>query len=120
MAFPVDEVAVITGEEHLGRSLPDALRTRLMRDNGGEVRTTDDIWQLHPVFDRSDRKRIARTANHILRETAAAKDWWGFPEDAVAVAANGAGDLLILLPEDDRIHRWSHETAATEPVNVLW
>lgn len=120
MAFPVDEAAISAAEKQLGRSLPADHRERLMRDNGGEVRTLDDIWTLHPVFDESDRKRIARTANHILRETAAAKDWWGFPEDAVAIAANGTGDLLVLLPDYDRVHRWDHETGTAEPVEVLW
>lgn len=107
MAFPVDEAAVMAEEEQLGRRLPGELRARLMRDNGGEVRAADDIWQLHPVFDRSDRRRIARTAGHILRETESAKKWWGFPDDAVAVAANGTGNQLVLLPGDDRVHRWS-------------
>lgn len=120
MPFPVDEAAVMAEEGQLGRRLPDELRARLTRDNGGEVHAADDIWQLHPVFDRRDRKRVARTAGHILRETAAAKKWWGFPAGAVAVAANGTGNLLVLLPDDDRVHRWSHETGEVRPVEVLW
>jgi hypothetical protein len=55
-----------------GRTLPTSLRSRLMRDNGGEIEvdgypSDDATWSLHPVWDRSDSGRTARTANHIER-----------------------------------------------------
>lgn len=120
MAFPVDEAVISAVEKQLGRRFPASHRERLMKNNGGEIRAADDIWQLHPVFDRSDRKRIARTANRILRETASAQEWTGFPESAIAIAANGTGNLRVLMPDDDGVHRWSHETGTVEPVEVLW
>lgn len=56
----------------LDRTLPTSLRSRLMRDNGGEIEvdgypSDDATWSLHPVWGRSDRRRIARTANHFER-----------------------------------------------------
>jgi hypothetical protein len=72
------------------------------------------------VFDDSDRKRAGRTANHIFRETQNARQWHGFPTGAVAVAANGTGDLLVFLAGggdtlSGRLHHWDHETAECSP-----
>ena len=47
--FPVSEQRIIEAEQALGRGLPQELRQRLMRDNGGEVIVDDDDWFLHPV-----------------------------------------------------------------------
>jgi hypothetical protein len=68
MPFPVDVALIHEAERQLGRKLPMDLRVRLHRENGGEVRALGDMWRLFPVFDASDRRRIARTANHIVRE----------------------------------------------------
>ena len=76
MAFPVSEDKIIAAETSIGWPLPKPLRTRLLADNGGSVHAKgdpDDIWWLHPVWDNTDRKRMGRTANHILRQTGAAR-----------------------------------------------
>ena len=69
---------------------------------------------IHPVWDDGDRKRMRRTANHVLVETEQAKKWHGFPQSAVVIASNGHGDLLIVLPGSGSIHRWDHEEALLE------
>jgi SMI1 / KNR4 family (SUKH-1) len=132
MPFPVDEERVAAAEDALGRRLPDALRQRLMRDNGGDAeaaaahprpgaqRDIDPHWQLHPVWDDSDRKRAARSANHIVRETAEARAWDGFPADAIAIASNGTGDRLILQPGKDELALWDHETGEVQALRVSW
>jgi hypothetical protein len=88
----------------------------MLRDNGGTVRAGGDHWELFPFFDGSDRKRIARTCNDIVRETTEARKWPGFPAGAVAIASNGTGDLLIFLPDPERpsdllpgVLWWCHE-----------
>ena len=65
-------------------------------------RRLERLWQLHPVFDDSDRKRMGRTANHLVRETAVARGWSGFPAEAIAIGANGSGDRLVLMPAGER------------------
>ena len=120
MAFPVAEIHIAAEEQKLGRVLPVELRARLLRQNGGEVRTSDDIWQIFPVFDPSDRKRIARTANHIERETASLRKWTDFPAGTVALAANGSGDALILCAGSGTSRRWHHETGKATLVVVEW
>jgi hypothetical protein len=120
MAFPTTEDRIAAAEAQLGTRLPAEYRNRLISQNGGELETADDSWQVFPVFDSSDRKRASRSANHIVRETQQAATWPGFPEGAVAIASNGTGDLLVFLPRDKnqldgRVQLWSHETQECTP-----
>ncbi len=117
MPFPTSEEFVAAAELQLGIALPDSLRARLLQGNGGELEATGDSWTLFPVADTSDRKRLTRTANHIVLETQNARRWPGFPELGVPIAANGSGDYLILLPDrpgssqlGSGVFLWDHET----------
>ncbi len=98
MPFPTTLEFIVEAESQLGVQLPKSFRAHLLASNGGEVDVEDDTWQVYPVFDKSDRKRIARTANHIVYETKQARSWPGFPEQAIAIADNGSGDKLVYLP----------------------
>jgi hypothetical protein len=121
----VGENRIEEAEGELGRQLPVALRDRLMRDNGGEIEVDgypgdNPIWYLLPVWDPSDRRRIARTANHIVRETREAHDTIGdLPAGSIVIADNGTGDLLLLLADDDVVW-WDHETDEIESVALDW
>ena len=120
MPFPVSEQRIIEAERALGRTLPQELRRRLMRNNGGEVVVEDDDWSLHPVWDPTDRKTKGRTASHILAETAAARSWVSFPPDGVSLASNGSGDRLITCGNGDHVFMWEHETGECLPVGADW
>ncbi|MNR26446.1 SMI1 / KNR4 family protein [compost metagenome] len=107
----------------MGVRFPEAFRERLRRQNGGELVVGNEVWIVHPVFDSSDRKRVGRTANHILRETEAAREWPGFPSGAIAVAENGTGDRLVFLSDTlgqtalgSTVYHWEHEGGTLEPV----
>lgn len=120
MAITTTEDRVAAAEAQLGARLPTEYRNRLIANNGGDLETADDVWQVFPVFDDTDRTRASRSANHIVREAQQASGWPGFPRGAVAVAANGTGDLLIFLPGVDgtcngRLQRWSHESHECSP-----
>ena len=125
MPFPVGEDRIEEAEGELGRRLPVVVRDRLMRDNGGEIEVhgypgDNPIWYLHPVWDATDRRRIARTANHIVRETREAHDTIGdLPAGSIVIADNGTGDLLLVLADDDVVW-WDHETAEIESVTPDW
>jgi hypothetical protein len=124
MGLPTSDGAVDAAEEQLGRRLPLALRERLLRNNGGDVLVLweDDEgeeWQLHPVWDETDRETMRRSANHLVREQALARAWPGFPADAISIATLD-GDHLILAPGEDEPKVWLHETAEVEPVKVVW
>ena len=117
MPFPLDEKYIIQTEEKLSVRFPDSFRIKMIIENGGELETKITDWVLHPVFDTSDKKRIKRTSNDIIRETASAKEWIGFPENAVAIGINAFGDCLILLTSksdpnvlDNPVYFWDHET----------
>ncbi|HEX8312549.1 MAG TPA: SMI1/KNR4 family protein [Chthoniobacteraceae bacterium] len=124
MPFPVAEEFIAETERKLGVSFPEPFRARMSRKNGGELSTDDDDWELYPFFDTSDRKRLARTSNHIVRETAAAREWRGFPPHAIAIATNGSGDQLVFLPIPGTTTLqpqpliWLHETGELQPTDI--
>ena len=106
---------IVRAEHSLGRRLPEDWRQRLMKANGGSVEIEDEEWELYPVFDDSDPRRLKRTANDIVRETAEARKWNGFPADAVAVGHNGCGDRLVLMPQSQdafgpTLYVWEHDS----------
>ena len=115
MALPTTESFVAAAEDQLGLALPPWLRVRLIHANGGTLEAEGEYWELFSVPDTRDRKHVTRSATHILGETAAAREWTGFPPQAIAVASNGGGDYLILLPDEqapsrlhDRPFIWLH------------
>ena len=116
MAFPLDIQFVKRAEAKLGRKLPLGYVARMCRENGGDVATETDSWLLFPIFDDSDKKRLKRTCNDIIRETTSSRDWPEFPPEAIAIGNNGGGDKLVFLadPESDRyadaVYWWDHET----------
>jgi hypothetical protein len=113
MPFPVDESAIIATETKLRVRFPASFRDRMMRENGGEVQVGEDVWELYPFLDTSDKKRLARTCNDITRETHSARSCSGFPVEGVAIASNGAGDYLVMLPK-------AEGEAELAPVICLW
>lgn len=117
MPFPVDIKCVHEAERKLGVKFPASFVTKMVKLNGGTVSTRIDSFELHPFLDTSDRKKLARTSNDIVRETTYSRSWAGFPADAVAIGANGGGDRLVLVPQSDhpnvlshQIFWWDHET----------
>jgi len=116
--FAIDDAQIDTAEAEIGARLPTSYRDAMKRSNGGEFETEADDWFLHPIFDNSDRKRITRTANHILLETRVAMEWSGFPRDALCIGHNGSGDRLVFLKDGaavgDQLYAWRHETGETE------
>ena len=120
MAFDLDEKYILETENKLSGRLPDTYKKEMMQNNGGTVYLDDEDWELFPIADTSDKKRIARSANHIIYETNQANKWLKFPEDALAIASDGYGNLLIFKKENDKysneIYLWNHETGDLEQV----
>jgi len=120
MPYPVAENYILDAEAALGGKLPERYRGWITRSNGGEVEARKDTWQVHPLEDRSDRKRFARSANHVVRETEQARKWPTFPATAIAIASNGTGDLLVLQQKasefSDMVYLWSHESGELLPI----
>jgi len=71
MPWPVEEKYVVECEVDLGSILPTSYRTAMIAENGGEVICDNDTWKLHPICDKSDKKRFKRTASDVVRETKA-------------------------------------------------
>lgn len=120
MALPVDEKYIAETERELDVKFPPIFLGKMKRQNGGEIETDDGTYTLCPFFDKTDIKRIKRTANHIILETKNAKEWNNFPPTGIAIGDNDFGDKLVLLPTaddpsklSDQIYIWSHETGET-------
>jgi SMI1 / KNR4 family (SUKH-1) len=122
MPIPITGAEISKTEAKVGFRFPLGLKSRYLKDNGGEVDVAGENWWLIPFFDSTDRKRIGRTCNDIARETAKMREWQRFPMDAFVVAQNGSGDYLIIRPEaegsrelGETIFFWDHETGDYEP-----
>lgn len=117
MGLPTTDSFIVATEQQLGFVLPQWLRQRLLQENGGTIQAAGEQWELFSVFDNTDRKHISRSTMNIVRETASAREWEGFPQAAIAIAQNGGGDYLILVPDDgnprvlnSHAHLWQHGT----------
>jgi len=120
VAFKLEEKFILQAETELEASLPESYKISMQQNNGGEIETSGDVWDQYPIFDKSDRKRISRTCNHIIAETKSCEDFGNFPPNALAIAGNGCGDQLILLKQSSNygnsIYIWSHETGEVDKV----
>jgi hypothetical protein len=73
MPFPLDSKYIIVTELELGVVFPDSFKSKMTIENGGQLMTEEDDWQLFPFFDKSDNKRMSKTCNHIVLETKQAR-----------------------------------------------
>ena len=97
MGDPVEEQYIAAAERQLGVTFPLHYRTWLSRFNGGELEIDSVWWDLHPVADASDPRRIGPTWDHVCRQTDLAGLQGGFPKEAIAIGDDGSGDRLVLI-----------------------
>jgi hypothetical protein len=122
MPFPIDEKYIIETESELNAKFPTEFKNRMMESNGGELLISDEFgFELYPFFDKSDKKRIRRTCNHIGLEKKNARKWNGFPENGIAIGSDGFGNQLILTHNGngnltDELYVWNHETKQIEKI----
>ena len=121
MPFPIDEKYIIETEFDLNVKFPTEFKNRMLKSNGGELAPDEFGFKLYPFFDKSDRKRISRTCNHIGLETKNARKWDGFPENGIAIASDGFGNQIILMHNGngiltDEIYFWDHEVREIEKI----
>ena len=121
MPFPLDEKYIIELESDLNVRFPTEFKRRMMKSNGGELIVDEYAFELYPFYDKSDKKRISRTCNHIGLETKNAREWDGFPENGIAIGADGFGNQIILTHKGngiltDEIYFWDHETREVERI----
>ena len=115
MPFPIQEEYVQQTEEKINCRLPHYFREKLKVENGGTIHVLGDSWEIYPIYDSSDKNRIKRTCNNLITETEAARKWYGFPDEAIAIGENGSGDRLVLIRQSrskygEEVFAWNHET----------
>lgn len=121
MPFPVDEKYIKEIEVELEVKFPHSFKEKMEVFNGGEIEKEDFFIQLVPFFDKSDKKRLSRTCNHIGLETKNARKWEGFPENAVVIGLDDFGNKLIFTHNgngmlSENVFIWNHETGKTEKI----
>ena len=95
MPFPLTEQYIEKAESELGVRFPDSFRNKMMETNGGSVNVGEDLFELHPFYDTSDKKRIKRTCNSIVHETIYARTHYRLPDNLIIIGSNGGGDVLV-------------------------
>ena len=115
MSFPIEEQYVLATEAKIDGKFPHSYRNMMLANNGGEILVDEVSWNLFPILNAGSKKLFKRTCNDIVSETESAKEWYGFPQDAIAIASCGNGDLLVFLRESrskysEKIYHWDHET----------
>jgi hypothetical protein len=113
MTFPLDSRFVDVAEHSMGVRFPKSYIDFMRETNGGT--TPGDGWLLHPIFDTSDRTRIKRTCNHVVRETERVRAYEGFPERAVVIGENLEHVLLLLLPDAAHANQLGNAIYAWHP-----
>ena len=123
MPFPVEGKWIQETEAKLGVRFPASFVNAMASMNGGVVEVGSEVFWLYPFLDRTDRKRIGRTASSIDRETGSMRKWDHFQSDLVVIGHNGGGDLLVLAPVpgdpttlQHTVYCWNRETLEIEPV----
>jgi len=120
MPFPVEEKLILRAENLLNVKFPDSYRIKMSNDNGGAVEVGEDIFYLYPIYDDSDRKRIGRTINSVVKETEYHRSN-GLSKDVVAIGDNQGGDLLVFKINksghiDEKVFWIDHEVQELELV----
>lgn len=115
MPYPIDEKYIKETELELNVKFPNEFKARMIKINGGELITDEFEFEIYPFFDKSDKKKISRTCNHIGLETENARKWNGFPKNTIAIGSDGFGNLIILTHSGngiltDKVYFWNHET----------
>ena len=112
------DAEIARAEGALGAVLPTGLKSVWVQRNGCDLTLEDvacgDYWRLFPVRDERSRKALGRTAVDIVVEQQGAKQWSGFPVNALAIASNDSGDFLVLLKTGasfgETVYLWDHES----------
>lgn len=121
MPWPINIDAIRAAEKKLGIRFPANFIMGMKEHNGGNVRVLDDVWILQPFLDTSDKKRMARTSNDIVRETKSFREMEWFPQEGVVLASLD-GNCLLLLPEEgsdqlrDEVFVWYMDGESVEAV----
>ncbi len=112
-------------EVALGRRLPSTLRALLKERNGGQLYAMDDAREVHPVWDKRDRRHLTRTCNNLVAETKGCRELSSFPAEALAIAESN-GDRLVLMPLDatqygDAVYFWdAHGDEVERLADSVW
>jgi len=95
MGFNLEKKFIIETEKQLNYVFSDSYAKKMTNNNGGELTIENEGWFLFPIFDNSDKKRLKRTFNDIIRETKFFHSQYEGFNEYITFAYNGSGDYLL-------------------------
>jgi len=107
---------ILAVEKQLGIRLPSSYAEAMQRNNGGEIPTDEDLWELYPLPGAKAQLAGHSAVTDVVEETLERRERPSFPAGAVAIADNGLGDQLVFLPAEEPGQLgegcwfWHHET----------
>jgi len=121
MPFPIDNKYIIETELELNVKFPTEFKSLMKKSNGGEIFTDKFEFNMYPFFDKSDKKKISRTYNHIELETKNAQEWGNYPENGIAIGSDGLGNQVTLMHDGNgilnkEVYLWNHETGKIQEI----
>lgn len=120
---PAPDAALRLLEAKLGACLPPVLRQCYATSNGGifrDPRKRDCEWQLHPVFDGSDRKQIKRTAEDILYYNKLALQNGRFPSNGISIAHDYTMLRQLFVQRDEATNSISEQIFLFDAYKNQW
>jgi len=125
MAFDISEKYIAEAEKILHCSLPSSYKSIMRDNNGGTVEIDGEFWELFPIRDSSNKKRLARSCNDIITETNSYSKYTNFPENSLAIASDGSGNLLIFMRRSsnafcvfsEEVYILDHETGSITKIS---
>jgi len=95
MGFNLDNLSIAKTEQLLDFEFSSSYKERMSYNNGGEITIQNEGWFLLPIFDNSDKKRLKRTFNDIIKETRLFHSEYSNFHSYIPFAYNGTGDYLV-------------------------
>ena len=93
--WPIRQEDIRAAERELGVCFPGSYAAGMQRANGGEVTFGGLVWTLCPFMDRSERKKLLRTSNDVVRETSRFRGIGWFPPTGVVIATVDSHCLFL-------------------------
>ena len=107
MAFDVSEKYVIETEQKLGVVFPKSYRDSIMEINGGMVVSPqgeeEGVWFLFSICDKSDKNRLRRTAQDIVRENEAAWNYYGMPDNLYSIGGDNSEYIVFQKTQSGKL-----------------
>lgn len=120
-AQAVSRVWIERAEARLSGIFPEEYVSAMMLRNGGVLEVDKSVWEVCPIWDRSNTREPEKAPRDVLSETADAEEDISFPIGGVVIGRAYRERLLLLRAEGggeigQDVFAWSPGETTLEPV----